>query len=798
MKLQSVDYKVDVISKSRSIGPDARIRIIYAVEGRCTLTRNEKEIKLGKTDVISVNARTGCLVETEEDALAVVLSLDYYELCGLFGMSSVRLLVDSTVEESGMYRALKEQMQRFLLSYVNRGQTGRIMEQGNLYLLLELLADHFIGMEGLPVTEDSDSASQIVKIIRYIHENYRASVSLNAIAEELFISPSWVSRVFQKETGERFADYVKKLRLDHAKEELENTDHAVTQIALDNGFSTPSAFNRAFKAEYNVTPTEYREICRKNHSEEGKAEDDHRERLIRILDEDRKLTIAEQENQRTLSVDVSQLLPWKKWENRILNVGAVDQLSSASLQRHVLFLADKLEIEYVRMWNLFSPKMMILGEKKGEYNFAFLDEILDFCVDNRLKVFLDLAQRKDVAMASERQPIYSREEISEFEDEADWLDALRNFLVHIRRRYHSKVVGGWIFELSFFLNDRPYYISPRYRAVTVWDRSCELIRAVIPSAKIAGPGMLAGLDLPLIKNIIRDYFASDHLPDIFTSIHFPYAPEWTAGSRSIYQADYRKTFRKDFLEKEVLAIREELARYGFKGELWVTDWGNSLANRNYLQDSCFRAAFIVENVLRCHEQTGAMGIFYASDLINLYSDSREVLTGSAGLLSRNGISKPAYYAFRFLNRLGKYRILQTDQCIVTAEHTGDIRILCFNSKALGPRYYLREENSYLPDELDQLFVDLDSSCLELNIHFPEEEELLAVRQEILNTEKGSVLDKWNRFDCSDNLTRSDLEYLERTSIPEIIAERVVPIDRSIHISVKMEANEIRLILITRE
>lgn len=110
-----------------------------------------------------------------------------------------------------------------------------------------------------------------------------------------------------------------------------------------------------------MTPTEYRKICRKNHPEEGKAEDDHRERRLRILDADRKLLIAEQENQRTLFVDVPQLLPWKKWENRILNVGAGDQLSSASLQRQVLFLADKLDIEYIRMWNPFSPKMMYLS-----------------------------------------------------------------------------------------------------------------------------------------------------------------------------------------------------------------------------------------------------------------------------------------------------------------------------------------------------------------------------------------------------------------------------------------------------
>lgn len=281
-------------------------------------------------------------------------------------------------------------------------------------------------------------------------------------------------------------------------------------------------------------------------------------------------------------------------------------------------------------------------------------------------------------------------------------------------------------------------------------------------------------------------------------MHFPYSPENTLGAISIYQKQYRKVTSRTFLSDEVLYIRKTLEENSFQGEYWITDWGNSLANRNYVQDSCFRAAFIAENVLRTQEHVGAMGIFYASDLINLFSDSNTVLSGSAGLLSRHGICKPAYYAYRFLSRLGKYRITQTENCIVTAEHTGDIRILCFNNKALGPKYYLAEENTYRPNELDSLFVNSDPLCMELILTYPDDEEIIVVRQKILNTVKGSILDKWISFDCAVNLTRSDMEYLEKTSMPEIIAERMVPVNRTLQISIKMEPNEIRLITITRE
>lgn len=793
-----MEYRVEIITEGRSEESDAAIRIIYMVEGCSSFTVGKKETKLCKTDIVLLNKGAGYQLRLKKDAIAAVISLDYYELCALFGMESVLFQVDSTTQSGQKYTELKALIQRLLLAYVSTGETKRIRQQSAVYLLLEALGTHFIDIEELYLRKEREGVSQIAEIIRYVHENYRMSVSLNEIAERMFLSPSWVSRIFLRETGEHFADYVKKLRLEHVKEELENTDHSITQIAMDNGFSNPSALNRSFKSEFQITPTEYREKRKSRNRRKKAQEAEDKERLLRVLASDRLLSIEEQERQVALPVEVSEMQPWKKWEGRVLNVGAVHQLSSGSLQKQILFLAGRLDIEYLRMWNLFSPKMMIFGGRKGEYNFSFVDEILDFCVDNKMKVYIDLAQRKDVAMASERQEIYSHEEFTEFEDEASWLDALRSFLVHIRNRYHEKTVGEWIFELTFFLNDKPYYRSGHYNILTVWVNSYELIKSILPSAKVAGPGLIADSDRRNLRKTMKRFLSAKHHPDFFTSILFPYVSDRKEESESIYQADYKKASSVKFLEEEAMVIKEELEKLHYDGEYWVTDWGNSLANRNIIQDSCFRASFIVGNILRNCEKVDVMGIFYASDRINQYSDSSSLLTGSSGLLSRNGIAKPAYYAYLFLTRLGKYRILQTDHCIVTAEHLGDIRILCYNYKSLGPRYYLKEENSHMPDELDQLFVDLDRCCMELIVRYPQDETALIVRQETLNAEKGSILDKWIRFGCSESVSRSDMEFLERTSIPEITAERVVPLDRAIQISVQMEPNEIRMITITRE
>ena len=88
--------------------------------------------------------------------------------------------------------------------------------------------------------------------------------------------------------------------------------------------------------------------------------------------------------------------------------------------------------------------------------------------------------------------------------------------------------------------------------------------------------------------------------------------------------------------------------------------------------------------------------------------------------------------------------------------------------------------------------------MELILNVGADESPYIVRQQILNEQKGSILDKWIDFDCSPNLTRNDMEYLEKISIPEIIAETIRPLAGQLRISFKMEPNEIRLITLTKE
>ena len=92
------------------------------------------------------------------------------------------------------------------------------------------------------------------QISLYVHHNYAKAVSLKELAGQLYLSEGYLSRYVRQKFGMKvFRDYVKKIRLSHAREDLQHTENSITQIIYESGFSSPGFFYREFKRIWNVT-----------------------------------------------------------------------------------------------------------------------------------------------------------------------------------------------------------------------------------------------------------------------------------------------------------------------------------------------------------------------------------------------------------------------------------------------------------------------------------------------------------------------------------------------------------------
>lgn len=95
-------------------------------------------------------------------------------------------------------------------------------------------------------------------VLIWIEKNAHRPLTLSDIAEAAHTSVRTLTRRFQQETGQSPMEWVAGVRIRHAQELLETTDHGIDRIARQTGFSSPSNFRAQFRRATGVTPSEYR------------------------------------------------------------------------------------------------------------------------------------------------------------------------------------------------------------------------------------------------------------------------------------------------------------------------------------------------------------------------------------------------------------------------------------------------------------------------------------------------------------------------------------------------------------
>lgn len=100
--------------------------------------------------------------------------------------------------------------------------------------------------------------SVVKKSIGYIKENLQNKIVLKHIAGQVGLSPNYFHKVFSAAMNITPAEYITKLRLDKAKEQLVKTNLCISEVALQCGFENIPYFSYVFKKQLNISPGEFR------------------------------------------------------------------------------------------------------------------------------------------------------------------------------------------------------------------------------------------------------------------------------------------------------------------------------------------------------------------------------------------------------------------------------------------------------------------------------------------------------------------------------------------------------------
>lgn len=752
------------------------VELICVISGEMTVYIEKDKIQMSKEDMLVVNTNEHHSHQASDDILYCSIYVSYQKVCDLLGIGEIKFVHELSEGKSAQdLRTVVHQ----ILSYQNSVQSRPLYAYSLYYQMMDILSFHF-SRETFQYAKGKNQERNS-KINNYIRNNYNKQITLNDLAKRLYISNAYLSRYFKQTYGMGFAEYLGNVRMHHALDDIEHTDKILLEVALSNGFSNVSAFNKKFKQLYHMTPSEYRKNLKKEDKsrEETNAEAQRKFREI-FGEKTYQLEHPELITEEIIKVDMHTVQMEMNSNYKLINIGAAEDLLKSKIRRHVCMIREKIGMDYARIWNPFSVEMLI-GYKQGDYNFSRLDEIIDFLLEYSMKPFIDLGRKPKRIQKEYDEAILYQKDMAGKEDLYVWYSVLREWMKHLDKRYGKQEIETWYFELWCDEERRDE------KGIKVWgeqfDFMYEIIKMYFPNAMVGGYGIFA--QRKRIRENLRLCRQNKHTPDFFSAYSYAYRIE-----EENEKILLKSVIDEKIVEESLCKIKDILMEFKFQDcPLIISEWGLTVSERNSINDMRYKAAYLVKNMISNYDKADMWGYFVGSDLFSEYSDTKYLLSGANGLLTKDGILKPCAYAMKFICQMGQWVVQKGENYLITKDKQDIYHILCVNYKTLNHRYYVQKEH-LIDVRKDYEYYD-DRAILNLRFHLSKlKKGQYQIRIQTVNADGGSVADEWRKMDYSTKLSKADIDYLRDISCPRIRIKNFEVKEGSIEFFKTLEPQEI--------
>lgn len=786
-----------MIEKTEELYKQADIEFFYVMNGTAEFTMEGRQYHMEKEDFLVINADKEHGYQAKGDFLAARMQISYSELSKMLRQDMIFFWCNTVLDDNELCSEIRGIMKKIISEQFHNKEEDQIYINSLYFEFLHVLThDFLLNKEDKKFgVEEHKFDTRKHKIVEYVRLNYDKQISLNGLAQKLYLSNAYLSKYIKRQFGMSFVDYVNSIRLNYAVSQLLHSDKSVVRIAMDTGFASSAALNKAFKDKYDMTPTVYRGQWKNKEQKNRNTVED--EKLIQTQvahyfnerKEEKKESKRQQDEVVVLNEGKNIVLD-KNW-NKMINIGSAVDLLNSNIQQHVLYLKKTLHFKYIRFWDLYAPDMFLnMQTDNGCYNFDKLDRVLDFLVENDLKPYLELRIKPKILIRNQEIIFQYQERDKIIEDSGRIRRFLKELIIHLMNRYTAESVLNWYFEVwktereeyvnSAHIEDKDDSISPYLER---FDEMAGTLREYLPGIRIGGGGFSLRYGEDNFKQILAQWKDYQNLPSFVSIYNYPYTVDTIDKERN-------QTMDSEFIKNHLLRVREIMEEVDFPvKEVHASEWNFSVSSRNVLNDHCMKGAYLVKNMIDSIGHVDLAGYWTGSDLFSDYYDSKLLLNGSGGLLSKDGIPKPAFYAFEFMNRLGKYFHKLGEHYIITDNGGGNWRIVCHNLKKLGYQYGHHKENEIRLDEQNNLFTDLKKNCIHFELPAKREGSYL-LRIYSVNQNHGSIQDEWMEISNLQELKLEDREYLNRITTPKLTMQTCQSNHGKMRFDITLEANEI--------
>ncbi len=336
---------------------------------------------------------------------------------------------------------------------------------------------------------------------------------------------------------------------------------------------------------------------------------------------------------------------------------------------------DELGFRYIRFHGIFHD---VLGtfkvvDGKPVYNWTKIDYLYDKLLGMGIKPFVELGFTPEAMKTSDNSIFYWKGNTSHPKPEL-WAGLVDAFVRHVQQRYGKEEVRTWFFEVWNEPNLDGFWEKADQKAYfDLYDVTAKTIKAIDPTLRVGGPATAGAAWVPeFLAHTQKSGAAVDFIATHTYGVDGGFLDENGQGDQKLSPSP-------DGIVGDVRKVRKEIeASYLPKLPLYFTEWSTSYNPRDLVHDSYISAAYILSKLKATEGIAQGMSYWTYTDLFEEPGPPTAPFEGGFGLMNPQGIRKPAWFAYKYMNELGDQQVQTTDKQSWVTKDANGVQVLAWD------------------------------------------------------------------------------------------------------------------------
>ena len=358
-------------------------------------------------------------------------------------------------------------------------------------------------------------------------------------------------------------------------------------------------------------------------------------------------------------------------------------------QEQLKLVQDMIGFKHIRGHGLFCDDMaiyqehMVDGERVVEYNFTYLDLVMDSYKELGIKPFLELGFMPKKMASGTQTVFYWKGNTTPPKSYEDWKAMVQALLVHLMERYGKEEVLTWPIEVWNEPNLPGFWKDADMQEYFVlFQESYEAVKQVDERFCVGGPAVCGGSDRIWMKAFLEFCRKEKLYPDFISRHHYatklPDAVGHYGYAELLDPENEEDGFAGLHATREIVDSFEE-----YRGlPIHITEFNTSYIPNCPLHDTNQNAAYIAQQLSRLGDDNESYSYWTFGDIFEEFGVPYTPFHGGFGLVANGCIPKPTFWSFVFFKNLKKKAgncVYRDHNCVIIRTDDGGYRGVAWNA-----------------------------------------------------------------------------------------------------------------------